>query len=314
MNREIIDNLKILQKYNNLQNNTWKATAYSKAIRTLNNLDLEITDSKQVKGLIFIGSKIVAKIDEFLKTGKIEEVEKAKSVLREFKTKIPQKQIDIEKLQLIWGIGPKKAEQLYQVGLNTIEKLRKNQILLTKKQKIGLKYYEDLLKKIPRHIIQAIHVYTIIQLNRVLGKNSYKFTIAGSYRRGKLESGDIDMLITSEKFKLKDFVELLEEKKLIVVKESMRDEKFMGIIKCPTGYGNFMRLDIQFIPKESWASALLYFTGSANTNMYMRSTAKKMGMVLNQNGLFKNGKKLKADTEQDIFNHLNLKYLEPKKR
>ena len=313
MNERIIYNLEILRKYHKSQNSTWRASAYSKAITTLSNLGFEISDIKQVKGLRFVGPKITTKIDEFLKTGKIAEVEKTKPLLKKEPAKT-KSELDIEKLQLVWGIGPKKAEELVELGMNTVTKLRKNPILLNKKQKIGIKYYEDLLKKIPRIMIHVINVFTLIQLNRKWGKDSYQFKIAGSYRRGKKESGDIDMLVSSEEFKLRDLVNLLEEKKLIVVNESMKNEKFMGIIKCPTGYGNFMRLDIQFIPKESWGSALLYFTGSKNTNLHMRSKAKKMGLVLNQRGLFKNGKKLKASTEKEIFSHLGIKYLEPHKR
>ena len=133
MNKRIIGNLEILRRYNVSQNSTWKASAYKKAITALSNLDFEISDIKQVKGLRFVGPKITAKIDEFLKTGKIAEVEKVKPLLQTKPVKT-NKELDIEKLQLVWGIGPKKAEELYEIGMNTIEKLRKNPVLLTKKQ------------------------------------------------------------------------------------------------------------------------------------------------------------------------------------
>jgi DNA polymerase lambda len=50
----------------------------------------------------------------------------------------------------VWGIGPRNAVTLYGKGMRTIDDLIKNQNLLTNMQKIGLKYYEDFLKRIPR--------------------------------------------------------------------------------------------------------------------------------------------------------------------
>ena len=50
----------------------------------------------------------------------------------------------------VWGIGPSKAQQLYKEGIKTIEQLRERTDLLNKNQRLGLKYYEDFLKKIPR--------------------------------------------------------------------------------------------------------------------------------------------------------------------
>jgi len=50
----------------------------------------------------------------------------------------------------VWGVGPAKAKDLYAAGIRSIEDLRKKQHLLTEMQKIGLKYHEDFIEKIPR--------------------------------------------------------------------------------------------------------------------------------------------------------------------
>ena len=56
----------------------------------------------------------------------------------------------------VYGIGPKKALELAKKGLTTIAQLRERQDeLLNDVQKKGLKYYEDILKRIPRKEIDT---------------------------------------------------------------------------------------------------------------------------------------------------------------
>lgn len=56
----------------------------------------------------------------------------------------------INKLCEVWGIGPATASDLYSRGIKTIEDLRKHEHLLTKNQRMGLKYFEEFKQKIPR--------------------------------------------------------------------------------------------------------------------------------------------------------------------
>ena len=62
-------------------------------------------------------------------------------------------------------------------------------------QKKGLKYYEDILKRIPR--LEIEHYKT--KFGRINDKipTGTHFEIVGSYRRGADNSGDIDVIITS---------------------------------------------------------------------------------------------------------------------
>ena len=74
------------------------------------------------------------------------------------------------------------------------------------------------------------------------------------------------------------------------------------------------RIDIRFISYDSYYSALLYFTGSSNLNKKMRKIAKELGYKLSEYGLEKNNKLIKINSEKDIFDKLNMEYLEPKFR
>jgi len=61
---------------------------------------------------------------------------------------------ELEELLGIWGVGTVKALDLHASGLTSVKKLREREAKgngpLTSLQKIGIKYYEDLLEKIPR--------------------------------------------------------------------------------------------------------------------------------------------------------------------
>lgn len=154
------------------------------------------------------------------------------------------------------GIGPAKAKELVHAGIRTFEDLEKQKDKLTNHQKLGLKYeidfietgnistdamnsfryFDDFEKKIPRA--------EIVQIEKILKKaikelnSACIVTICGSYRRGKEESGDIDVLVTHPDYtsktkdekkviSLKAIVECLEKERLITDRMSLGPTKFM---------------------------------------------------------------------------------------
>ena len=89
--------------------------------------------------------------------------------------------------------------------------------------------------------------------------------------------------------------------------------KYMGFSK----YKNkpVRRIDIRYIPYDSYYSALLYFTGSGDLNKKMRNIAKTKNYKLSEYGLFnENGEKFKVKSERDIFKLLDMEYLPPRLR
>lgn len=50
----------------------------------------------------------------------------------------------------VWGIGPSTALKLYEKGHRSLDDLR-NDDSLTNAQKLGLKYFDDIGQRIPRH-------------------------------------------------------------------------------------------------------------------------------------------------------------------
>lgn len=317
MNRDLIDQFATLQNYYRSENDKGRTIAYGKAIAALRMIEAKITNINQIKGIRGIGPKVMAKVREYIDTGKISAAETAKKELKKEKVLTAQEKT-LAELETVWGIGPAKAKKLYDDGIRSIKDLRKNTHLLTEPQKIGLKHQDDLQKKVPRNMITSLYVIMRAYLDKKYGKGSYEMEIAGSYRRGSKESGDIDCLLSSNVFTLKDAVNLFQRKNIVTDVLSVRNEKFMGVAQCPGNpKGLHVRLDIEFVCEEEWGSALLYFTGSKGFNVYMRADAKKKGLLLNEHGLYDiyTGEKvLKYPTEEEIFEEIGMKYVKPEAR
>jgi len=315
MNQKLIENFQILvDYYKNLKdsgdpNDKFRKSAYENAIISIRNLPYEITSINDVKGIRGIGESIREKIDSFLKTGKIPLVESIKQ----------EKHITTgyEIFEKVWGIGPVKAQELYSQGFRTIKDLKNNLGLLTKQQKIGVKYYEDLLADLTREKITTFRIILKICLDKHFGKNSYRMEIAGSYRRRKPRSSDVDLLISSNDFNLQELVNFLEECGIIKDVLAVNIEKFMGIANCPSNLWKNFRLDIEFVPEKEWVFGLLYFTGGKSFNKHIRSIANQKGYTLNQHGLFSQSteKPVKnLNTEEDVMNFLGMQYVFPSER
>ena len=122
---------------------TFRYRAYTKAIQAIKEYEGEITsidDLDKVSGLA--KGSIRTKIEEFIKTGEIEQI---KAISEDSKI--------IETLSNIYGVGPSKANDLLNKHkVSSIDdlkqKLEKDETLLNDKQKIGIKYYDDLLKSL----------------------------------------------------------------------------------------------------------------------------------------------------------------------
>ena len=312
MNTELIKQFQILQAYYKQENDRGRTSAYSKAIIALKSYGKPINNIKQISAIKQVGPKMISKIDEFLRTGHIKAVEEIKPKIKPIQLS-PMNTV-LKLFQTVHGIGPKKAKILYDQGLRTIEDLQKNKHLLISSSRIALKYHQQLQKRVARDNITVFYIILLAVMNQTYGYGSYRLDIAGSYRRGAEDSGDVDCLVSTNKFTLVQLVQTLKKYKLIADVLDMRKEKFLGIGQCPSGNLKF-RFDIEFVPENEFGSALLYFTGSKDFNRALRYQAKLLGLLLNEHGLFKNGVKvLSAPTEKDIFQYLGKDYIEPRNR
>jgi NAD-dependent DNA ligase len=283
-----------------------KARAYQKAEETLLGLNEEITDLSQLKGKPGIGVTIMEKMKEYLRTGTLELLEREKAN-------------PVNILTEVYGIGPKKAKDLVDKGITTIEKLREQQNeVLNDVQKVGLKYFEDILERIPRSEIDEYNDIFDNTFKKVAEPGS-QYEIVGSYRRGAKTSGDIDVIITSNNPEVfKRFIDVLIQEKIIVEVLSRGKSKCLVITKIENSkYAR--RVDFLYTSPEEYPFSVLYFTGSKAFNTVMRGRALKMGYTLNEHRIARTSVagspiKMNFQNEKDIFDFLKLEYKEPNER
>ena len=267
-------------------------------------------------------SSIVQKIDGILKTGTSDGIE-----IEEDNT---------EDLLKIAGIGPATASKLYnEFNITNVEELKEmyklNKNIINSKQAIGLTHYDDLLKRIPRtemnnwrDILTSIFQDTLDSLNL-----EGSLIISGSYRREKEDSGDVDVLIISKIYNellMNLFYRNLLEAGILKEENVMASggTKIMAVAKI---LDTFRHVDIFYFSSDVFPFALLFTTGSKEFNLKMRSHALKLGFSLNERNLTKKSgglvsedeytakiNKKAPESEEDIFNFLDYKYIEPRYR
>jgi DNA ligase (NAD+) len=303
LNEKLADLMNRLSILMNKKGENFKSRAYTKAEETILSFTEDITDIKQLEGKPGIGSTIMEKFKEYMETGTLELLEKEKENPENI-------------LADVYGIGPKKAQELVKQGIDSIAKLREKQDeVLNDTQKIGLKYYEDILERIPRSEIEKYNKIFQKVMKKVADEDS-NYEIVGSYRRGASNSGDIDVIITSKSLEVfKKFIDLLIENKIILHVLSRGNSKCLVV--CKLGKNHARRVDFLYTTKEEYPFSVLYFTGSKAFNTVMRGHALRKGYTMNEHGI----KKLRGSPviekfgkEKDIFDFLNLEYKEPSER
>lgn len=220
----------------------------------------------------------------------------------------------LEIFQGIYGVGPKKAQELVAAGYTSIAALRAAApSLFNKNQLIGLRYYEQLLTRIPRSEMDK-HAALLMAAKPA----SLEGVIVGSYRRGRPDSGDIDMLVRStDPNAMAEFVASLQATGYIREVLAHGDHKCMAICELPGQAKKARRLDILLTPPEEFPFAVFYFTGSDTFNVAVRSHALSRGWTLNEHAItqVRSGKRVSGvRSEQDLFKLLKLRWVEPTAR
>lgn len=312
-NREIADLFNEFADVLELKGVDWKPAAYRKVARSLEGLSEPvekvyeeggISALKEIPG---VGQGIAEKIEEFLKTGKVKEIENALK-------RIPK---GVEEMMHVPGLGPKKVMQLYKKKkISSLAQLKKaaKSGKLRKMSGFGAKTEEDILRGLDllekgrgRKLLGvALPLARELceRLSEVDGVK--KIEPAGSVRRMKETIGDIDILVSSSKpEKIMTAFTTLPEVKSVIAK---------GKTKSTVVLRDGLQADLRVLEPRSFGAALQYFTGSKEHNVKVRQVAIKKGYKLSEYGLFRKDKYVCGKTEKDVYAKLGLSWMPPEMR
>jgi len=315
---ELIEALDKLRKKEVANKEVWKARAYLTVIKQLKSRTDPVYSYDDLADIKGIGKSTKAKIEEFFETGKMKQLENYNA---SGNIKI------IDDLMKIHGIGAVKAKDLVEKhNIRSIDELKQHLELLNDVQKIGIKYWEDFDKRIPRKEMEKHDDYIASLVKSIDPK--LKATITGSYRRNSPDSGDIDVLLTHpddpENYEplFKKIVEEFRKGTDPYIKDilALGGKKCMAVCKLKR-HKMYRRFDLLYTRKHEYPFALFYFTGSGEFNVKLRNHALSLGYTLSEYGL-KHAKGPKKgefvdhefETEEDIFEFLGIKFIKPELR
>jgi DNA polymerase IV len=294
----------------------FKVRSYVAAIKAIQALPGPITSMADLppptKG-DGLSAKMREKIEQILTTGSL-------AISAETRARATA----LHAFQQIYGVGPKKAADLVAAGYTTVAALRTaaaaDPKLLNRNQLTGLRYYEQLQERIPRTEMDA-HAALLMGHKPA----ALEGIIVGSYRRGRPDSGDIDMLLRVPRetddaaAALRAYVTSLQTAGYIREVLAHGDHKCMAIAALGAGATTVSarRLDLLVTPPAEFPFAVFYFTGSDTFNVAVRAHALTMGLTLNEHALTQvsTGRPVTGiKTERDIFGVLRLAWVEPPDR
>ena len=297
--------------------NPFKTRAYINGARIVEGLTepLEtLIEEERLGDIKGIGAALVDKITELMKTGELE-------YYNELKASIPPGLIEMLD---ITGMGPKKVKAVHEkLGIKTIKQLES----ACKKGKVaeldgfGKKSEEKILEGIEFKRKHASHHHRhkmLLVAEPILDDlrshpDVIRCDIAGSLRRGKEVSGDIDFLVSAKQSE--DIIHAF------TAREGILSVLAAGNTKASVLLEGGIQADLRVVDDSEFASALAYFTGSKEHNIVMRSRAISRDLRLNEYGLFKSKEetrapklRLKCKSEEDIFAALGMAYVPPELR
>ena len=293
----------------------FRSIAYENAAKILYNMKEDIAvyakDVQTLDELGGIGESIAQKIIEFLQTGKIKAFDKLK------------KQVPYELLELmnIKGIGPSTLKTLHEnlniSNRNELEKaLNENKLngikgfgaVKIENIKRSLKMGKDSQKRILLKDAEKIGNQVLNQIKQI--PFIHHVELAGSLRRKKETIGDIDIIITADEKNWKKIIQKIIVLPLVETVIVAGRTKASMLLKEKK-----IQVDVRIVHDNEFGSAMLYFTGSKEHNVKLRTMAKEMGFKINEYGLFNNkNERLAGETEQEMYQALGLKYIPPEKR
>ena len=312
-NRELAETFTLIANLLEIKGEVIYVTlAYRKAAENLTTLARDANEywkEGKLKEIPGVGKAIADKIDELLRTGKLEFLEKLKE-------EVPPGLADWLQVP---GLGPKKVAMIWkELGITTLAeladaakggKLRTLAGMGEKSETQILTGIESLSRRsgrIPLGRAYPLAQQIIATLKAVPGVSAAE--PAGSLRRMRSTVGDLDILVAArESGPVMDAFTTLPG----VVRVHGK-----GDTKASIEFGDGVRAQLWVHPPEKFGTALQYATGSKDHNVQLRQLALEKGLSLSEHALTKTdgSGEILCTTEQEVYAALGLPWIPPELR
>ena len=296
--------------------NPFKIRAYRNGAEVIRSFEGDIVQrarDDELKGIKGIGDALRQKLHELATNGTLD-------FHQNLRDEFPETLFELLQLQ---GLGPKKVKALYEeLSIASLGALKRacSAGEVGKLNGFGSKSEEKILSAIDAHerfsgrfllADVASDAEKILNLLRQ-HPDVHRAALAGSYRRGKETVHDLDFLVATDKPSvLTGFFTGLPG-----IQEILAEGQTKASIRLDSG----LQCDLRAISNSEWPFALMYFTGSKEHNVELRSRALKQQLTLNEYHLRpiegsegpNPGEGLVE--EADVYAELGLPYIDPSLR
>jgi len=312
-NRQLADTFTLIANLSEIKGEVIYVTlAYRKAAESLMALARDVNEywkEGKLREIPGVGKAISEKMDELLRTGKLEFLEKLKK-------EVPPSLADWLQVP---GLGPKKIALIWKtLNITTLAqleaaakkgKLRDLPGMGAKSESAILAGLESLSRRsgrIPLGRAWPLAQEIIAQLKKVKGVVDAQ--PAGSLRRMRSTIGDLDILVAAKDSKpvMEAFTNLPGVSRVLG----------KGETKSSIEFTDGVRAQVWVHPPEKFGTALQYATGSKDHNVQLRQLALDKGLSLSEHSLSRtNGKgEIFCATEEEVYQTLGLPWIPPELR
>jgi DNA polymerase (family 10) len=268
----------------------------------------EIWRAGELDSIPGIGKTLAEKIDELMRTGRLEAYEKLRA-------QVPDGVVEMLQVP---DVGPRKAALFWkELGITSIAELEEAARAgkLRSLPGMGVRSEEKVLAGIEalKRRSGRIPLGTAWELARALLEplrelpGVVQAAPAGSLRRMRETVGDLDLLVAAE-----DPEPVMARfRSLPQVAEVLLSGTTKTSIRTHDGY----QADLRVLPPARWGTALQYFTGSQAHNIRLRGLAQDRGLSLSEYAIKReDGTEILCATEEEVYAALGLPLIPPELR
>ena len=299
---ELLDRLGDLVEANG--EDRFKVIAYHRAATSIRNMEEDVEKfwkEKRLEDIRYVGKGIAKKIDEYLSTGKLQ-------LLERMREKTPS---GVPMLMKVQGVGPRTAYRLsHDLGITSVEELKKALESGRLDAEFGPTVRESFrvgiqrLSSFEKRMLLPEAEGAFQKLAAYFGALGIEIGMAGSLRRGRSTVGDLDILSTDPRV-------VAATTGCPGVTQVLESGPKRTSVKLEDG----VQVDVRLFTEDEYGAAQVYFTGSKDHNIALRSLAIERGWKLNEYGLFdKAGRRMAGRDEAGVYEKLGLDFMPPELR